>query len=376
LNVDFSDEQKELQKVAREFLAERAPLERVRKALDKSAPDDRDLWKSVAEMGWLGAALPEQYGGGGFGALELAVIGEELGRALAPIPFSSSVCLASEVILQAGSEEQKRRYLVALANGTRTATFALAEPGRGTALTDLESRFDGSRLRGRKSPVSDGAMADQLVVVARGPAGDACLVVVDMEAPGVKRQALHSVDGSRPSCMVEFDDAPAELLAATDGAESIVARLLDRAAVLMAFEQLGGAQACLEAACDYAKNRFAFGRPIGSFQAPKHRLADMFTAVELARSNCYYGAWALSTGSDELPIAACIARISATEAFAFCAEENLHLHGGAGCTWETNCHLYVRRAKQLSQAIGALGIWKERLIERIVSRGRHTPDWA
>jgi len=365
LNLDFSDEQKLLQKVARDFLWTHAPLGAVRRMLDPQHHRDRSLWKAIGDLGWLGAGLPEEFGGGGLGCLELAVIAEELGRALTPVPFSSSVYLASEAILRAGDPDQKQRYLAGLASGASIATFALAEPATAHALTGLQTQFDGARLHGRKAPVPDGAIADIAVVVARGSGGLPCLAVVDLSQPQVKRRTLRGIDDSRPQAVVEFEGAPAELLAGTADIGELVAQLVDRAAVLIAFEQLGGAQACLDMAREYALSRTAFGRPIGSFQALKHRMADMFTAIETARSNCYYGAWALSSGSEELPVAACISRISATEAFGLCAEENLHLHGGIGCTWEFDCHLYVRRAKLLAQSVGPASMWKERLIERL-----------
>jgi alkylation response protein AidB-like acyl-CoA dehydrogenase len=362
LNFDFSEEQKMLQKTVRDFLAEHAPLERVRTIFEGDEPTDRDLWKAAGEMGWLGAAMPEDLGGAGFGYLELAAIAEELGRALAPIPVSSSIYLASEAILCAGSSDQQERYLPDLASGARIGTFALAEPGR-DAPGQVETRFEGGRLRGRKVPVPDGDIADLAVVVAREEGGAPCLTLVDLDAPGVKRRPLRSIDPSRSQALIEFHDAHAERLEHSGDVD--VAGVLDRACVLLAFEQLGGAQACLDTAREYTLGRFAFGRAIGSFQAMKHRMADMFTAVELARSNCYFGAWALSSDSDELPVAACSARISATQAYRFCAEENLHLHGGLGFTWEYDCHLYLRRAKLLELSLGPVGLWKRRLIERL-----------
>ncbi len=368
MNLDFSEDQKALKKTARDFLAERAPLERVRQILEGDEPTDRNLWRAAAEMGWLGTAIPEKFGGAGFGYLELAVIAEELGRALAPIPVASSVYLASEAILLAGKPEQQERYLPGMAKGECIGTFALAERAGQEGLGTLETRLRDGRLTGSKLPVVDGDIADLGVVVARAEDGAPCLALVDLTGPGVTRRVLHSIDPTRSQASLEFDQAPAELLGGSGEGEALVSRLLDRAAVLMAFEQVGGAQACLDMAVAYALDRHAFGRPIGSFQAIKHRLADMFTTIELARSNCYYGAWALSSGSEELPIAACNARISATQAYAFAAEENLQVHGGVGFTWEYDCHLYLRRAKLLALALGPVGRWKDRLIDRLEAR--------
>ncbi len=369
MNLDFSEDQKALQDTVREFLAQHAPRERVREILESSEERyDRRLWTSAGEMGWLGAALPEEFGGGGFGYLELAVIAEELGRAVSPVPVCSSVYLASEAILGSGNAGLLRKHLPGLASGARIGTFALAEPGGRTGLQDIEARFREGRLYGRKAPVPDGDIADLAVVVARTASDAPCLVLVDLAGDGVKRRALPAFDGSRAQAVIEFDGVPATLLADMAATEIMIPRLVDRAAVLIAFEQLGGAQACLDMAREYTMGRFAFGRPIASFQAMKHRMADMYTAIELARSNCYYAAWALSSDSAELPAAACIARISATDAYTFCAEENLHLHGGVGCTWEYDCHLYLRRANLLAQSLGPVSVWKELLVERLGAR--------
>ncbi|MGE3595711.1 MAG: acyl-CoA dehydrogenase family protein [Dehalococcoidia bacterium] len=366
MNLDFSEDQKLLRNTVREYLAEQAPRERIREFLEGSEPrHDVALWKAAGDMGWLGAALPETFGGAGGGYLELAVIAEELGRVLAPIPVSSSVYLASEAIQLAGSDAQRRHYLPLLASGELIGTFSVAEPAGRSALQDIEARYVDGLLYGCKAPVPDGILANVAVVAARGKDDALTLVLVDLTGPGVERRPLRHFDGSRFQAVIEFSGASAELLAGSDVASDLVPRLFDQAAVLIAFEQLGGAEACLDMAREYTGSRFAFGRPIGSFQALKHRMADMYTSVELARSNCYYGAWALSTGSDELPVAACIARISATEAYRFCAEENLHLHGGVGCTWEYDCHLYLRRANLLAQSLGPIGGWKERLVRYV-----------
>ncbi len=368
MNLDFSEDQKLLKKTARDFLADHAPLARVREIFESDEPTDRNLWKSAGELGWLGTVIPEEFGGAGFGHLELAVIAEELGRALAPIPMSSSVYLASEALLRAGKPDQQQRYLPGLASGERIGTFALAEQAGQPGLGALQTTFKDGRLTGKKLPVPDGDIADLAAVAARGEDGAVCLTLVDLTGQGVTRRSLRSIDPSRSQAAIEFDGAPAELLGGSGEGEVLVSQLLDRAAVLLAFEQLGGAQACLDMAREYAMERYAFGRPIGSFQALKHRMADMFTAVELARSNCYYGAWALSSDSDELPLAACNARISATEAYGFCAEENLQIHGGVGFTWEYDCHLYLRRAKLLALSLGPVGLWKDRLVDRLEAR--------
>jgi alkylation response protein AidB-like acyl-CoA dehydrogenase len=220
--------------------------------------------------------------------------------------------------------------------------------------------------------VTDGDVADVAVVVARTAdgAGDHALslFLVDLGVKGVTRTTVKTVDPTRSHGRIVFDGAAAEPLGAAGAGWSLVRRLLDRAAVLVAFEQIGGAQAALDMAREYALGRFAFGRPIASFQAIKHKLVDMYVAIELARSNAYYGAWALSTDAPELPVAAAAARVSATEAFWLAAKENIQTHGGMGFTWEFDCHLYYRRAKLLALSLGSARRWKHELITRLSER--------
>jgi alkylation response protein AidB-like acyl-CoA dehydrogenase len=366
MNFDFSEDQKLLQKTARDFLAEHSPLDAVRKVLESSASYDAALWKGTAEMGWQGAVIPEEYGGAGFGYLELAVIAEEIGRALAPIPFFSSVYVATEAILLAGSAEQKQAYLPRLASGDLVGTFALFERPGWLTPDAIQTRFDGGTLSGTKVPVADGDIAGLAVVAARS--GDGCsLFLVDLDAKGVERTRLDSFDGSRSQARIQFDRAPATLLGKEGEGWAQTERVLDRAAVLMAFEQLGGAQRSFDETKDFAMGRYAFGRPIASFQSLKHRMADLFCKIELARSNCYYGAWALSHDAPELALAACQARVAATEAFELAATENIQIHGGVGFTWEYDCHLFYRRSKLLALALGAASCWRDKLIQQLES---------
>jgi alkylation response protein AidB-like acyl-CoA dehydrogenase len=365
MNFDFSDDQKVLRDLARKFLSEHASPARVRLILESDAPYDRELWRGMAELAWPGTAIPEAYGGAGFGHLELCVIAEELGRSLAPTPFASSVYLATEAILLAGSKAQKERWLPRLARGEITGCLALAEgPGAPRPRAMAAAVRDG-RLTGVKLPVPDGDVADLAVAVA-GP--DAGLYLVDLHGPGVTRAAVKTVDPTRSHARIAFTQAPAEPLGAAGEGSALLERLLDRAAVLVAFEQVGGAQAALDMAREYAMGRFAFGRPIASFQAIKHKLVDMYVATEIARSNAYYGAWALSQGATELPVAAAAARISATEAYWLAAKENIQIHGGMGFTWEFDCHLHYRRAKLNGLLLGSARRWKDLLIARLEAR--------
>jgi len=372
MNFDFSDEQKQLRDEARKYLAEKCPPASVRAVLDGKAPYDRGLWKGLAEMGFLGVAIPESHGGTGAGHLELCVIAEEIGRALAPVPFSSTVYLAAEAILLAGSQAQKQKWLPLIASGEAIGTLALFEGKGNPSPQAIRLSAAGGVLDGIKKPVPDGAIADFAIVAARsgnsGRDGDISLHLVDMKAEGIEARPLNSVDPTRNQAEVVFRNCSAEPLGAANEGWSIVTQVLDRAAVLMAFEQVGGADRALEMGRDYALDRIAFGRPIGSFQAIKHMLADMYVSATLARSNCYYGAWALSTNASELPEAAAAARISATQAFQHCAKNNIQVHGGMGFTWEFDCHLYYRRANATALALGSLSYWEDALIDRMRKR--------
>ena len=364
MNFDFSDDLKLLRDQAHKFLAERCQPAAVRKILESDEPYDKALWKDIAGMGWTGAAIPEEFGGAGLGHLGLCILAEELGAVLAPIPFSSSVYLASEAIMAAGSPAQKLHWLPKLASGEVIGTLALAEGAGHASLKKLRTTIRGGVLNGEKLPVPDGEIADFAVVVGQTDRGLG-LALVDLRASGVKRHPVETIDPSRKHAHIVFENVPCDTLGVPGQAEVLLRNIQDRSAVLLAFEQVGGAQRALEMARDYALERYAFGRPIGSFQAIKHKLADVYVATELARSNAYYGAWALATNAPELPVAAAAARVAANEAFYLAAKENIQVHGGMGFTWAFDCHLYYRRAKLLALAIGSTRVWKDRLITQL-----------
>ena len=372
MNFDFSDDQKQLRDEARRFLAEKCPPKAVRTVLDGKQPYDRELWKGLAEMGFLGVAIPEAFGGAGAGHLELCVIAEEMGRALAPVPFSSTVYLAAESILLAGSDAQKQKWLPLIASGAAIGTLALFEGKGNPSPRAIQLSASGNSLNGVKRPVPDGEVADFVIVAARtassGRDSDISLFLVDVKSDGIEAKGLTNIDPSRGQAELGFKNCKAEPLGPAGEGWGIVSQVLDRAAVLMAFEQVGGADRALEMGRDYALDRIAFGRPIGSFQAVKHMLADMYVSATLARSNCYYGAWALSTNASELPEAAASARISATQAFQHCAKNNIQVHGGMGFTWEFDCHMYYRRANALALSLGSLSYWEDALIDRMRKR--------
>jgi len=368
MNFDYTDDQKALKDEARRFLLAASPLSVARGVLENSAAGyDAALWARIGEQGWCGAAIPESYGGLGLGYVELCALAEELGRAVAPIPFASSVYLFAEALLLAGSEDQKSMLLPLIASGELIGTLAFFEgPGALTA-ERIASRMTGGTLSGMKLPVADGMAAGKAVVLAQGEAG-LSLYLADLNGPGVSREAVSTLDPTRGMARVRFDDAPVEPLGTPGEGLALLARVQERGAILLAFEQLGGADRCLEMARDYALERYAFGRPIGSYQAIKHKLADVFVKNEVARANAYYGAWALSTDAPELPLAAAAARVAGCAAYWMASKEMIQTYGGIGVTWEADCHFFLRRARHLGLVVGAPRDWKRRLADRLEER--------
>ncbi|CAN7482941.1 acyl-CoA/acyl-ACP dehydrogenase [Phenylobacterium sp. LjRoot164] len=368
MNFDFSDDQKFLKNEARKFLDANCPTSRVRKVLDdEAAAYDADLWKAVAGQGWLGAAIPEAHGGLGLGHLELCVIAEELGRAVAPIPFASTVYFLAEAVMLAGDDQQKAELLPKVAAGEIIGAVATSEgPGVVTA-SNLQAVVADGKLSGVKVPVADGDIADIALVLAKEN-GKPGLYLVDLNDAAVTREAVKTLDPTRDAAKLSFNGAAARRLGGAGEGVDLLEQVFDRAAVLLAFEQTGGADRCLEMAKEYAMERYAFGRVIASYQAIKHKLADMYVKNELSRSNAYYGAWALNTNAPELPVAASAARIAASEAYWFGSKENIQTHGGIGFTWEMDCHLHYRRSRQLSLVAGAPRVWKERLVSHLERR--------
>ena len=368
MNFDYTDDQKALKDEARRFLLAAAPLSVARGVLQHPAAGyDPALWARIGEQGWCGAAIPESYGGLGLGYVELCALAEELGRAVAPIPFASSVYLFAEALLLAASEDQKAMLLPLIASGELIGTLAVFEgPGALTA-ERIAARVTAGTLSGMKLPVADGMAAGKAVVLAQGEAGLG-LYLADLSGSGVTREAVSTLDPTRGMAQVRFDGAPVEPLGTPGEGLALLARVQERGAILLAFEQLGGADRCLEMARDYALERYAFGRPIGSYQAIKHKLADVFVKNEVARANAYYGAWALSTDAPELPLAAAAARVAGCAAYWMASKEMIQTYGGIGVTWEADCHFFFRRARHLGLVIGAPRDWKRRLADRLEER--------
>ena len=373
MNFDFSDDQKILKDQARKFLTDKCSRQVVRSVLDNSENQySEELWQEVVNMGWTATAIPEEYGGLGLGMLELCVIAEELGRSLAPIPFSSSIYIFAEFLKAYGSDEQKQQYLPKIASGELIGSFAFPETKGTPRINNINSKVENNKLSGKKLPVNDGQVADILIVAANSDNNQnhnsLSLYIVETDQDGISKKLLDTLDPTRPSSEVNFKDADCMSLGEKGEGWTMIQNILNRAAILFAFEQVGGAQVALDEAKKYSIERYAFGKPIGSFQALKHKMADMYVKNELAKSNAYYGAWALSTDSMELPVAAAGARVSATEAFHYASKENIQIHGGVGFTWEYDCHLFYRRSKLLSLNLGSIRKWKENLISNLEKR--------
>ena len=264
----------------------------------------------------------------------------------------------------AGSEDQKQRWLPKLAEGEVIGTLAYAEKAGVTTAATLETRVENGKIYGRKTTVADAEIAQLMVVAAKSETGDgASLYLVPLRQNGISYESIKTIDPSTNHANVIMNGVSAELLGTDGEGWTLLEKILDRAAVLYAWEQLGGSETCLAMAKEHAMQRYAFGRPIGSFQAIKHKLATMYVKNTLARSNAYYGAWALNSNAPELPLAAATARVGSTQAYYFSSKESIQTHGGMGFTWELDCQFYYRRAKVLAVAIGSERVWSDKLIK-------------
>ncbi|MGQ4809528.1 Acryloyl-CoA reductase (NADH) [Candidatus Entotheonellaceae bacterium PAL068K] len=358
MDFGFSEEQDMLRQTARAFLEEHCPTTFVRQMMEDDKGYSPDLWKQMADLGWLGLAFPEAYGGLDLGFVDLTVILEEMGAALLPSPFHSAVLLAGQTILLAGSEEQKQTYLPQIADGSLIATLAMTEPsGRydaeGIAEVKAVAEDDGFRISGTKLFVPDASVADVMVVAARTKeAGERSfgisLFLVDRDTSGVSITLLKTMDQTRKQCEVVFDNVRVgrgRLLGMADMGWPILSKVLNIATVALCAEMVGGAQRVLDMSVAYAKDRVQFGRPIGSFQAIKHKCAEMMLQVESAKSAAYYAAWAVDENVPEAPLAVSMAKAYCSDAYRHTSGEGIQVHGGIGFTWEHDMHLYFKRAK-------------------------------
>ncbi len=359
MNFQFSDEAEALRDQARKFLDAKSTRDKARAVMEGAQTSDTALWQEIVDLGWTALRIPEEHGGLGLSVLELCVLAEEVGRALSPVPFTSSVLLATEALIAAGTDAQKAKWLPRLADGSAIGTVAL---GEGTAAPGTKSSIliTAGTASGVKSPAQDADLADFIIFSATDG-----LHIVETGAAGVAIEAVSTIDLVRSSHSLSLSNAPCEPL---EGGTAALDHFLQSSAVLLAFEGLGGADVAMEMAVAYAKDRVAFGRRIGGYQAVKHRCADMYIKNQLARSHAYYGAWALLTNAPELAQAAAGARVAAIDAFQFAAEENVQLHGGIGFTWESDCQFFYRRARLLALTLGSKNYWAERLVRTLEQR--------
>ena len=369
MNFAFSEEQEELRKTVRSFLESKSPESEVRRLMDTEDGYDPAVWSQMGEqMGLQGLAIPEEFGGSGYSFVELGVVLEEMGRALLCAPYFSTVVLAANTLLQSGDDAAKKDFLPGIAAGETIATVAFTEPSgkwdESGITMEATQQGDGWVLNGTKMFVIDGHTADLVIVAARTPAGVSLFTVVG-DAPGLTRTALSTMDQTRKQARLELADTPARLIGTDGQGWTVLGTVLDLAAVALSAEEVGGAQKVLEMAVEYAKVRVQFGRPIGSFQAIKHKCADMLLEVESAKSAAYYGMWCAAEMNDELPSVASLAKAYCSEAYFHAAAENIQIHGGIGFTWEHPAHLYFKRAKSSELMFGDPTYHRELLAQRI-----------
>jgi alkylation response protein AidB-like acyl-CoA dehydrogenase len=372
--VDFAldEDQVALQGVLREFLADRSPEAAVRAQLEDPAGYDRDLWDLMAgQLDLCGMAIPEEYGGAGFSFLELGLVLEELGRSLTVSPFFASCVMAAQLLLALDDESARKDYLPGIAAGSLIASVALAEDSGswrpGDVTTRAEERDGAWRLTGHKSYVLDGAVAGLLLVIARTGDGPAVFAVdaAPDGAGGLAREPLPTMDQTRKQARVTFDGRPARLLGTVAGAQAAIATMLDRSAIALAADALGGTGKVLEMSVEYAKIREQFGRPIGSFQAIKHKCASMLVDLESSRSAVYYALWTVSAGDPDERMVAPLAKAYCVDTYLHAAGENIQIHGGIGFTWEHPAHLYLKRAKSSQVLLGDSDFHRQQLADRI-----------
>jgi alkylation response protein AidB-like acyl-CoA dehydrogenase len=372
LQFNFTDEQEEFRRTVRGFFEETSPPSEVRRLMETDAGFDPSVWaKLCGSLGLAGIAIPEEYGGQGFGFVELALTLEEMGRSLLCAPYFASTVCAANAILNAGTEAEKKRFLPGIASGETIATLAIAEASgawTADAVSTTAARVgDSFRIDGVKRFVVDGHTADFIVVVARelGSRGSDGLsfFTVSGEADGLRRRLLTSLDPTRKLAELSFEGVSADLIGELGAGAEPLSRTLDQAVIGLANEMVGGAQKVLETAIEYAKVRMQFGRPIGSFQAIKHRCADLLLEVEHAKSAAYYAAAAESEGADDISALACLAKAACSDAYFRAASACIQIHGGVGFTWENDTHLYFKRARSSEAFLGTPDHHREQLLQ-------------
>jgi alkylation response protein AidB-like acyl-CoA dehydrogenase len=377
MNFGFNEEQELLRSTARKFFDNECGSVTVRKLMDGTEGMTPDLWKKIAEQGWTGLIFADEHGGMGLGVVDLVVLMEEMGRAVVPGPFFSTVLLGGLAIREAGTDVQKKTWLPKISSGEARATLAWMEPSaelgaRGITL-QATAKGAGFQLSGTKLFVQDAHTADVIVVAARTAAGKSpeegvSLFLVPKGTPGMTVTLLPTMDQTRKLCEVGFKDVVlgAEALMGQAGSGwAPLARVIDRATVALCAEMCGGAQKVLEMTVEYAKIRQAFGRPIGSYQGVKHKAADMLVDVENSKSITYYAAWAMDEGVPEGPLAVSMAKAYVSDAYRRVSGAGIQLHGGIGFTWEHDLHLYFKRAKGSEFTFGDATWHRERVAQLV-----------
>ena len=369
----FTDEQEQFRATLRRFLSDRSPTTEVRRLMQTEGGYDSAVWRQLSDdLALPGIHISEQYGGAGFGMVELCLVAEELGRALLCAPYFSTAVLAATSIMNSGTEVQRSTLLPDIVKGARLATLAITEPDGNWDPAGIQvvatPDADGYLLDGVKSYVVDGHIADVLIVAARTPntvgLDGLALFYLEANAAGVQRCLLESMDLTRKIARIDLRRARASLLGTLDFGGKAILRTLDQAVIALANEMVGGAQALFDSALSYAKLRVQFGRTIGSFQAIKHRLADMLLEVELAKSAAYYAAQAAAIDDPEWPALASLAKAAASEAYLQTAIQCIQLHGGIGFTWDNDTHLWFKRAKSSEVFLGQPDYHRELLMQR------------
>jgi alkylation response protein AidB-like acyl-CoA dehydrogenase len=377
MNFGFNEEQELLRSTARKFFDNECASDTVRKLMDGPEGMTPDLWKKIAEQGWTGLIFADEHGGMGLGFVDLVVLMEEMGRAVVPGPFFSTVLLGGLAIREAGTDAQKKAWLPKISSGEARATLAWMEPSaelgaRGITLT-ATAKGAGFTLDGTKLFVHDANTADVIVVAARTASGKSpeegvSLFLVSKGTPGLSVTLLPTMDQTRKLCEVAFKniEVGADALMGQAGSGwAPLARVLDRATVALCAEMCGGAQKVLEMTVEYAKIRQAFGRPIGSYQGVKHKAADMLVDVENSKSITYYAAWAMDEDVPEGPLAVSMAKAYVSDAYRRVAGAGIQLHGGIGFTWEHDLHLYFKRAKGSEFTFGDATWHRERVAQLV-----------
>lgn len=374
MQFGLTETQQVLKNSAREFFSAECPIAEVRRMMETATAYDAALWQKMAHQGWTGIIFDEGYGGLGLGLVEMAVALEEMGRALLPGPYLSTVLLAGVAIDAAGNPAQKRKYLSRISMGEAHATLALLEASASwdpdAVKLDAHPTLAGFALNGRKMFVPDAATADFLVCVARR-GRDLGLFIVPRGARGLTVSPLPAIDETRKLCQVAFEDVPVaeeDFLAIGDCARAALDRALAVATVALAAEMVGGMQRVMEIAVEYAKARKQFGKPIGQFQAVQHLCADMLLFTESSRSAAYYAAWALQERVPEADVAVSIAKAYASDAYREVGNRGIQVQGGMGFTWENNVHLYYKRAKASELMFGDATYHRERIARAAIDK--------